>query len=177
MPHRTIVSRAALCVALLLGLAASASAQARPAPTSPFALEAQGGWIGFADEGRIDHGLVGVALPIRLAKRLSVGPELVYAIGPSEDRDLFLTGNVWVTLGTVTDEDGGPSFSPFIVGTYGLMRHTDRTPYWTYSSTELTASVGAGLRIEPNERWYIAPEFRFGMALHMRVSVSVGYRF
>lgn len=174
---RRALSRSLLLFAAWTVAALPAHAQASASPASRLVVEGQGGWIGFADDGVINHGAFGVALPFRVVRRLSVGPELVYAGGPARDRDLFLSGNVWVTLGTVKDDEGGPSFSPYIVGGYGLLRHTQRTPYWTYSSTEVNGSLGAGLRVDVNDRWYVAPEWRIGLELHMRVMVAVGYRF
>lgn len=164
-------------LAVLLAAGTPALAQDPPAPASRVAVEPRVGWIGFADEGVTNHGSFGLALPVRLAGRLSVGPEIVYAAGPASDRDLFVSGNAWVTLGTIRDAGGGPSFSPYIVGGAGLLRHTQRTPWWTSTGTEMNASVGAGLRVEITDRWYVAPEWRVGLELHMRVMVAVGYRF
>lgn len=162
----------AICAAAMTVPAAAQSSGGDP---SPFAVEVQGGWIGFADESVVNHGMIGAALPIAVGRRLSVGPEVVYAIGPGSRRELFVTGNVWVTLATVSHE-GGVSFSPFLVGAGGLMRHSNRFGTRDFSSTEPTASAGVGLRIAGSDRWYVAPEWRFGVELHMRVSVSVGVR-
>lgn len=163
------------CALLVCAAASPAAAQARRATPSPFALEAQGGWIGFADESVVHHAMGGVALPITLGRHVAVGPELVFASGPGNDRDVFFTGNVWFTLGTA-ESDEGASFSPFIVGSYGVARHSNRFGTMSFSSTEPTGEVGAGLRIARGDGWYVSPEIRFGAELHIRVSVAVGFR-
>ncbi len=163
--------------AVLAVVAGAGPAWAQSAPTGPrVTVEAQGGWLGFADESVVNHGMLGVALPVALGRRLEVGPEVVYAVGPGSDRELVATGNVWVRLATIESADGGASFSPFLVGAYGVMRHSNRFGTRDFSSTEPTGSVGVGLRIAGNDRWYVAPEWRVGVELHMRVSVSVGIR-
>lgn len=170
------LGRLGMMTYVTVAMAAPVAAQSAGASAPALALEVQGGWLGFADDSVVNHGMVGAALPIVLNHRLEVGPEVVYAVGPGSDRELVVTGNAWLRLATIESPDGGPSFSPFLVGTYGVMRHSNRFGTRDFSSTEPTASVGVGLRIAGSDRWYVAPEWRFGIELHMRISVSVGFR-
>ena len=152
---------------LLLALAPSAGAQDRHTG----AVEAVGGWTGFVDDAMINHGIVGGAARWNVSPRISIGPEIVYMIGPGEDRDLFLTGNV------TFDVFSNRRVTPFFVAGGGLFRHSDRVGSGSFSSTEGAFTGGGGVRFLIGERFYLAPEARLGWELHTRLSISAGWRF
>jgi hypothetical protein len=163
--------RALLMSALFLTGAEIASAQ-----TSRQSLSVEGivGHAAFVDEDPIDHVLFGGAFRYPVSPRVSVGPEIVYMIGPGRDRDLFLTGNVWFDVlaprrGVVR------RVTPYIVAGAGLMRHTDQ--FVDFTVHEWAVTGGVGVRIALNDRWYVAPEARLGWEPHVRLSASVGYAF
>ena len=54
-------------------------------------VDLSGGYVGFGDEGLIDHFAIGSGMQWAITRRLSVGPEIVYMIGPHADRDVFVT--------------------------------------------------------------------------------------
>ena len=152
---------------LILALAQSAGAQDRHKGS----VEAVGGWTGFVDDAMINHGIVGGAARWNVSPRVSIGPEIVYMIGPGDDRDLFLTGNV------TFDVFSNRRVTPFFVAGGGLFRHSDRVGFGSFSSTEGAFTGGGGVRFLIGERFYLAPEARLGWELHTRLSMSAGWRF
>ena len=165
MPRRTLlfVTAAVLMAAFPIGV----SAQDRPAA----AVEGLAGYAGFVDDATISHTIFGGAARWYLLPRVSVGPELVYMIGPRDDRDLVVTGNV-----TFDFLAGRPAATPFLVAGGGLFRHTDRFNGRSFSSTEGSFTLGGGVRVALGERLYFAPEFRIGWETHYRVSAALGWR-
>ena len=161
-------ARNAIAIILLLVLPAVARAQSAAVP----ALTFTGGWTGFADEGLINHAAFGVGAEWVPTAHLSVGPELLYMVGPGSDRDLMLLGVARVGILALRSR-----VSPFVTAGGGMMRHTDRFGSDSYSSTEGGLIFGGGVRINPSPRVFIAPEFTMGWEPHMRVSVTVGVRF
>lgn len=146
-----------------------AGAQERPAP----AVEAQAGWAGFVDEGLVHHSVVGGAARFYLTPRLAVGPELAYMVGPGDDRDLFITGNLTFD---VLRPAPSRAATPYLVAGGGLFRHTNRLLVGTFSSNEGAFTAGAGVRVMLGERAYLAPEVRAGWETHVRLTVAVGVR-
>jgi hypothetical protein len=119
--------------------------------------------------------IFGGAFRYPLSPRVSIGPELVYMIGPGHDRDLFVTGDIWFDF--IPRQRGVPArFSPYLVAGVGLMRHSDES-LRDFVVHEWAFTGGIGLRIALNERWYVAPEARLGWEPHARLSGSVGYAF
>lgn len=134
-------------------------------------LEISAGYAGFIDDALIDHAIVGGAWTLQVGRHVRIGPEAVYMSGPRGDRDLFLTGKV------VVDFLPERPVSPYVVGDGGALFHRDLVgtgPYW---SSEPAASGGAGVRVDVNDRLYIAPEFRIGWEPHFRIGVVVGWSF
>lgn len=153
----------------LLALGASAAAQTpttgRPAPAGELA----GGYAGFVDDATIDHGLMGGAIRWFLSPRISVGPELVYMIGPRTDRDLMLTGNV--TIDFVAPAAGRPAaLTPFVVAGGGLFRHSQRLGPHDFASVDPSFTAGAGFRARVSDRVAVGADFRIGWELHCRVA-------
>ena len=76
----------ALLVATLCLLPAAARAESSAAVP---ALTFTGGRADFADDGAIPHGVFGGGLQWVATRHIAVGPEVLYMVGPGEDRDVF----------------------------------------------------------------------------------------
>ena len=160
----------ASCALFLTASTASAQIDDRP-----IHVEGSIGHAAFVDEDPVDHVIFGGAGRFGLSPRVSVGPEMIYMIGPGEDRDLFLTGNVWFDI--LAPTGGTPRrAAPYVVVGAGLMRHRDEF-FRDFTSTEFAVTGGFGVRIALNDRWYLAPEARLGWEPHTRLTASVGYTF
>jgi hypothetical protein len=155
-------SASVLCLLLLSGTATAQGSES----LSKFELRGSGGWIGFADESLIHHGLVGASLRISIAGGLGVEPELTYMIGPGSDRDV-------VFAPVVSWEFGRKRVRPYVLGATGILWHREGS-LW---GREYIASVGFGVRTQVSPRWSISPEFRMGMWPHLEAKVALGYRF
>ena len=159
--------RAAIAAILLLPIPHVARAQSAAVPALTFG----GGWAGFADEGLINHGAFGAGAEWVPMRHLAVGPEVLYMIGPRDDRDLFLLGVARIGILPLRSR-----VAPFVTLGAGMMTHYSKFVGESYSSTEGAFIVGGGVRITASPRVFIAPEFTMGWEPHMRVSVSVGVR-
>jgi opacity protein-like surface antigen len=165
--HRHVIVAAVATAALLAGaLIAGAQTPARPAPT----VEAAAGYAGFADEGVIHHALMSAAARVYVSPRVAVGPEMVYMVGPDQDRDLLLTGNV--TLDLRRSRPG--IVVPYLLAGGGLFQHSDRFGTRTFRSREGAFTAGAGARAWVSDRAYVAGEYRVGWELHYRTTGHVG---
>lgn len=165
MPYRVFLPVVAACLVLVTG--APATAQERPRP----ALEGTFGWAGFVDDNTVHHKVIGAAGRFYLTPRLGVGPEITYMVGPGDDRDVIVTGNLTFDL-----RSPGSRATPFLVVGGGLFHHRDRFGPSTFSSTEGSLTGGGGARVWVNDRVYIAPEVRIGWEPHLRITVAVGVR-
>ena len=117
----------------------------------------------------------GGAFHYPLSPRVWVGPEAVYMIGPGNDRDLFLTGNIWFDV-SAPPRGGLRRITPYLVAGIGFMRHTEEF-LADFTAYEWAFTGGAGVRIRLGDRWYVAPEARLGWEAHSRLSAAVGYTF
>jgi hypothetical protein len=162
-----------LCSAVLAVVVTATGAGAeRPAHV----LELETGWAGFPDDGgSIDHWVLGAAARFYLSPRVSVGPELVYMIGPRTDRDLIFTGNLTFDLLGPTDGRGRRA-TPYLVLGGGLFTHREDFSGRTFSSTEGAFTGGGGVRFWLNDRVSIAGDLRAGWELHLRTTLSIGLR-
>lgn len=148
-------------VLILFGVGGTSAAQ--PAP----AVEGAYGGAWFVDEEPVGHQVWAVRFGWPVTRRVSIGPEAAWMIGPGSDRDFTLTGNVVYTF-----RDHGPA--PYVVGGAGLFRHSERFNSRTFTSTEGAFTAGGGVHIPLGRRWYLAPDARFGWELHTRVQLGVG---
>ena len=114
----------------------------KPAP----AIEVSVGYAGFVDESLIGHALFGGSGRWYLTPRLSVGPEVVYMVGPDADRDLFVTGNVTLDLRR-TPPAGRRGVIPYVVVGGGVFQHRDRFGHASFVSHEGAFTGGGGARI------------------------------
>jgi hypothetical protein len=170
----TTPTRILLLIVTLTAGAGTAAAQSRPAPLAPSpVLEGALGWAGFGDEGVIHHTLIGTAVRFHLSRRFSVGPELTYMVGPGDDRDLIVTGNVMFDVLAPTGTAPRRA-TPFLVVGGGLFRHTDRFQSGTFSSTEGAFTLGLGARVWATRRTFVAVDARLGWEPHLRVAATVG---
>lgn len=159
---------AAALAAVLVWLPAVPSS-AQPSATPNLTLS--GGWAGFADDALINHGAFGAGAEWVPASHLSLGPEVLYMIGPGDDRDLFLLGVARVGIRPLKSR-----VAPFVTVGGGMMVHSDRFAGETYRSTEGAFIVGGGARFNASPDVLVAPEFTMGWEPHMRVSVTIGIR-
>jgi hypothetical protein len=159
---------------MMAGLAAPAAAQATELRGQPAtAVEVTGGYAAFVDESAIGHGVIGGAFRFHLSRRLSVGPEIVYMIGPGDGRELFLTGNVTFDLANAGPGRTG-RVTPFLVAGAGLMRHSDGLGGVGFSANEGAVTGGGGVRVWLSPRVYTASEFRIGWEPHIRITGTLG---
>jgi hypothetical protein len=163
--------------AVVLGVASAAFAQPTPGAETlrpGRVIEVGAGWVGFGDEGVIHHGLVASGYRHYFWRRVSIGPELQYTIGPDSDRDLIVTGNVMIdVLGPTVDRPRRTT--PFVVLGAGLFRHSSRFGPETFSSTEGAFTAGVGVRTWIGERTFVAADARVGWEPHLRVAAIVGF--
>jgi hypothetical protein len=166
--HRFVAGAAALTLVLAAtpaGAQPVAEARERPAPVVEGAL----GWAGFGDEGVIHHTLVGGGARYYVWPRVSLGPELQYMVGPGQDRDLILTGNL--VLDVFGPRAGRPRrATPYLVLGGGLFHHSDRFG----GSTEGAFTAGPGLRVWLSDRTFVAADARIGWEPHLRLAAVLG---
>ena len=165
---RTVILLAA-GIAVLLTTAAPASAQ--PDALAPV-VEISVARGAFLDETPIVHGILGGSARWYVSRRVSIGPEVTYMVGPRSDRDLFVTGNVTVDLRPAR---AATWCTPYLLAGAGFFRHSDTFSGQRYSSSEGAVTAGAGIRIGVTPRLWIAPELRVGWEPHTRLGVTVGY--
>jgi hypothetical protein len=97
-------------------------------------------------------------------------------IGPGEDRDTYLLGNLFFDF-LSPHARRPPRASPFDVAGGGLFRHRDRFFSGPFTHSSGTFVGGAGVRLSVTDRVYIAPDVRIGLEdLHMRATVNIGVR-
>jgi hypothetical protein len=162
--------RARLTALMFLATAATAAAQQDAGKPTLGAVEGIIGHAAFADESPIHHSVFGVAAPLRITKRLAVGPEAVRMIGPGQDRDWILAGAVWFDLTSPGPLRPG-KVVPFVSGGFGLLAHSDGRD--TYNNPYYGG--GGGVRVQITDRLYIAPEVLFASELHIRTVARIGY--
>src|SRR5262245_25112866 len=132
-------------------------------------LRGTAGWTGFADEGTVDHLHLGASFRYFLTRRLGVEPEFQYLYNSAQDTDLVLLGNFAYDFRTP-----GARVVPYAIGGPGVFWHRFRGFGPSFTSSEVFASGGAGVKIFLSERWFVAPEFRVGWEPHVRFTVSIG---
>jgi hypothetical protein len=158
------------CLTFLLAPLPVAAQTGQGAPR--VAVELTSGYAGFVDDATIDHAVIEGTVRFHVSPRLSVGPEVTYMVGPRDDRDWFLMGNVYFDFRSPAGRR--LRVAPFVVGGGGLMRHFDRFGPITYASSEGAFTAGGGVRLHLTDRVYVAPEYRIGWELHFRLTATVG---
>jgi hypothetical protein len=135
--------------------------------------QVSGNFTTFLDDGPIDHVGVGSALRVYLTPRLSIGPELVYLIGPGNDRDVLLFASLTVDLKRPMLGQVG-RVEPYLVAGAGLLSHSDSYNSYTSSNVSRAFSWGGGARVWVARRVYIASDVRLGWTPNIRVTGTVG---
>jgi hypothetical protein len=172
------LSRGAFIASLVVVFAAStvSFAQSGQRELPPGAAELSLGYAGFVDDVTISHALVGGAARWYLSPRIAIGPELVYMVGPGDDRDLVVTGNLTFDVRART-RLVRPAVIPYFVIGGGLFHHRNRIGPLPFSSTEGAVTGGGGVRIWFSPRTYAAGEVRLGWEPHIRYSGHIGIGF
>jgi hypothetical protein len=165
--------RQSLSLALFLALAAPAGAQS-PIPDPRAAVDLVVGYTGFVDESLVDHTAFAATIRYQVTRRLSIGPEIVYMVGPGHDRDLALTGNAIFDFLVRPPGARAPSVNPYLVVGGGMMHHRDRFGDRGFSSFDGAWTAGAGARVWLTDRLYALGEYRVGWEPHVRVTGGIG---
>jgi hypothetical protein len=148
----------------------SVAAQERPRP----AVEFNAGWVGFADDGVVNEGLLGGAARFYVLPRVSVGPEIAFIDGTHHSH-LMLTGNV--TWDLLAPTNGRPRpVSPFLVAGGGLFQTREHFATGPFTSSEGAFTAGGGVRTSLGKRVVAGVDARVGWELHLRVSGLVGFQ-
>ena len=113
------------------------------------------------------HKVFGAMVDFRLVGGLRVGPEVLYHIGPDQDRDI--TSTILLTY----DFRRLKRVTPFFTGGAGVLHST----YGRWTRNGVTAGIGGGVKIAISRNLFVAPEVRVGWEPIGRAMVSVGYRF
>lgn len=145
----------------------------------PIAFEFVIGQAGYVDEVWDNRLLLGGLIRFGLTSRLAVGPEFTFQRGQDDV-------NEWLALGTMTYDlvsNRDRVVMPFLIVSAGLARRTElvgRGPGTSglqeFSSNELTASGGVGLRIALGRDWYVSGDARLGWEPERRFTLSLGWR-
>jgi hypothetical protein len=148
----------------------SVAAQERPRP----AVEFNAGWVGFADDGVVNEGLLGGAARFYVLPRVSIGPEIAFIDGTHHSH-LMLTGNV--TWDLLAPTNGRPRrVSPFLVAGGGLFQTREHFATGPFTSDEGSFTAGGGVRTSLGKRVAAGVDARIGWELHLRVSGLVGFQ-
>jgi hypothetical protein len=156
--------------AVMLAVTMAGATEAAAQDRRPIAIEGAVGWAGFADDATKHHTVIGVGARLPIGRRISVGPEVFFANGSTED-DTFVLGSVWVDLGPSPE---AARVVPYVVLGAGYMRHDQRFGGRQFSSGEGSFSAGGGVRGHLNDRLYVGADARIGWELHLRVTAHVG---
>ena len=128
------------------------------------------GGVTFGED--LDHKVVGGAVRVHVAKRLSIEPEYLYMWRGDNDRDHFFQPNVVVDFNDPTQR-----LVFYGIGGVGVLHHEGRFFGRDTSVTTWSASAGGGLKIFLTKRLFVSPEFRLGSEPTLRGTINVGYAF
>jgi len=134
-------------------------------------LRVTGGWVGFIDEDFIDHGAIGASLRYYLTLRVALEPELLYMIGPRNDRDITLIPHISF------DFRPGQPVRPYVIGGVGFHQFRDKFNGVEFTDNQWTANGGVGVRIPVAPNIFVSPELRLGFETFIRAAASVGFTF
>ena len=159
----------------ILAFTVLAATPAAAQPSQKLAADFMVGYAGFVDEALIGHGVAVTGIRYQLSRRVSIGPEVVYMVGPGHDRDLFLTINMAVDFLVRHAGSRTATVNPFVIGGGGIMRHANRVGTRPISALEGAWTAGAGARFWLSERAYAIGEYRLGWEPHVRVTGGLGF--
>ena len=131
------------------------------------------GTSAFLDEDiPFDHFVIGTSYGFELTEKLRIEPQFLAIIGPENDRDYVITGNI------AYDLLEKQNFELYVVAGAGLLHHRNQFgPGPGFSANEAIVNGGIGVKIHVSERIFIAPEFRIGFEPLYLATVSIGYSF
>ena len=147
------------------------------ARTTPAAVvEITGGYTPFFDDGgALPHVAVGADARRYISSGVAFGPELLFAYGSADDRDLMIAGTVTFDLRSDASSSGVRQVVPYLVVNGGILTH-----WFRYGSRDSVSgpvvSFGGGLRVPVSRTLFVAPEWRIGVEPQMRFTVSLGWR-
>ena len=134
------------------------------------------------DNQSYPHLVVGAATRIRISRHWSIEPEFNYMRRSSNDEDYVVQPNVVYEFNRLGDR-----VVPYLIGGVGVIHHksvfrgsdfvTGAPVTFDNSSTTLSASAGAGLKVFISKHIFVAPEARVGWQPTARATVSIGYVF
>jgi len=152
-----------LRLALFLLAASIASAQ--------LGVEAHGvvGTAGFIDTET--HTAAGAAVRVPISRGWGFEPEFLYLRENSIHHDLAFSGNFSYRFLR------NRRAQPYFIGGIGVLANRTRFSTGTVTGTDLTASVGFGVRIFLSGRWFLSPEARIGWEPVARATFGIGYAF
>ncbi len=156
--------------AALLAAWVAGGGEARAQEPRPIAIEGTVGWAGFVDDATKHHVIVGGGVRLPIGRRVSVGPEIVFADGATE-HDSFVLGSVWVDLGPAPERS---RVVPYVVLGAGYMRHSQRFGSQRFASGEGSFTAGGGVRARVTDRLYAGGDLRVGWELHLRAAGHIG---
>ena len=160
-------TKSMLLFVVLIICAAAGSAEAEGEAELIFGTSA------FLDEDiPFDHFVIGASYGIELTEKLRIEPQFLAMIGPGNDRDYVITGNIAYDL----LEKG--NFELYAVAGAGLLHHRNQFgPGPAFSANDAIFNGGIGVKIHLPKRIFIAPEFRIGFEPLYLATVSFGYSF
>ena len=142
---------------------------------SRIALELTPGWVGFADDGVVNEGLVAGSIRFYVTPRISIGPEVSLISGYNHSH-LMLTGNV--TFDFVGPRNGRPpAVTPFVVAGGGLFQTRETFSNGRYTSNDGAFTAGGGVKAHVGDNFIVGAEARIGWEMHLRANGIVGVRF
>jgi hypothetical protein len=121
----------------------------------------------FSDDNE-HHLLTGVSARFYLTRRLSIEPEFQYLYLSSQHYDLGLIPNLVFDL-------AGERVVPYVIGGVGLMYTRHDFGHFVSGEADPFFSVGGGVKVYVTEKWFVAPDVRFGFEPHWRLSAGIGY--
>ena len=148
---------------------AQASDEAAKLRKSRFEISGGAGWAGFADDGWLHHVTATAQARLRIAGGLKFAPEFSYMYRSAADRDLVFVPNL------VYEFRRDSKVAPYLIGGVGILRHYEKHPCWSWASNGKTFGFGFGTKIFVSQRFYVAPEVRFGWEPFLRIGGSIGY--
>jgi hypothetical protein len=163
-------TRSGWVLVVMLATWVAGAGEARAQERRPIAVEGTVGWAGFVDDATQHHAIAGVGARLPIGRRISVGPEVFFTNGSTEN-DTFVLGSVWVDLGPAPE---AARVVPYVVLGAGYMRHDQRFGGRSFSSGEGSFTAGGGVRGHLGERFYVGADLRIGWELHLRTAAHIG---
>ena len=161
----SILAKRALRIALVISLLYPVAVNGQTEPPSPEVKAIAGYSKVFLDE--TGHFAVGGSMQFYLTRRFGIEPEFLYMRGSEFEEWSFVPNLVY----HFTDPEDRAS--PYLTGGAGFLRCYQKSI--DFSTNELTANAGLGVKLSLSKRFFISPEIRFGTHAFPRATVRIGY--